>query len=197
MVPLSHSEQVVSMFHQPLQLDWPQSVEFILKLMCGRSGPTPLHQLQHSFTAELQEPPRSLQRGLCKASPAQPSTHGRSAWGGRDEQALLSANQLQAPEKGPWQGSEPERALRTTPGKVSWVLQKDCANTLDNYCRQLGAPSFATTEQSLLPTLLQWPAQDRERFICDVEIRKKCKAAVSIYWVFTVSSGVPRSFSHL
>lgn len=87
MVPLSHSEQVVSMFHQPLHLDWPWCMEFPLKLESGRSGPTPLQQLQHSSTAELQEPP-----GLCReasAKPAQPSAHRRSAWDGRDEQTLL------------------------------------------------------------------------------------------------------------
>lgn len=144
------------------------------------------------FTAEPQEPPRSLQRGLCKASPAQ-HTQEKCMRGEGWADTFSCANQWKVPKKGPWQGGWAHRALRTTPGKVSWVLQgtwgtqwKDCPSTSCNYCStwEPGTLSSASTDQSLLPALPKWPVQDRERLIWDLQVWKECRA-VSIYWAFT------------
>lgn len=114
MVPLSHSEQVVSMFHQPLHLGWPQNVEFTPRPRSGRSGASPLHQLQHRFH--------------CRASPAQHTQE--KCRGGRDEQTFLpvqinSRALRKVPGRGGSQTGHREPPLARSP----CVLQIDRANT--------------------------------------------------------------------
>lgn len=211
MVPLSHSEQVVSMFHHPLHLVWPWKAEFTPKPKRGRSGPTPLHQLQQFSLQSPRNPP-----GLCReasAKPAQPSTHRRSAWGGRDEQTLLPVQiNERSLRKVPGRGGEHtghwepplERSPRSCKGRGG-----HSGKTVLAPCAIIAAPG----NQALCHLLVQtspyclhfqsglYKTGRGSSGTCRSERNAEqwvfTEHLLSIYWAFTAPPAMPRSPSHL
>lgn len=198
MVPLSHSEQVVSMFHQPLYLDRPQNMEFTLKPKSGRSGPTPSHQLQQSFHCRA---PGTLQVSAERPLQSQPSPAHTEVHEVRGMSShFFCANPLQALKKGPGRGVSQtghwEPPLERSPGSWrktvltfwiitagNWVLLHLLVQT-SLYCLHFYSGLYRQGEAHLWHVDLK-------------EMQSSSEYLPSFYLVFTAPPAVPRSSSHL